>query len=147
MRTAKTLIRLGWSESSLGAHAILLVLSWGGSFYISTTLNVLWSRPCFFRRPFQGSGWPLWFISCIATIMVFPCIAMLLFLNIVTFNSRHSISFQCYDRFPHMIRFNPYASCVPYLGPRQTVLTQISVLRRVIRVYTVCLQEFLFEIK
>ena len=35
MRIAKTLIRLGrclgWSESSLGAHAILLVLSWGGS--------------------------------------------------------------------------------------------------------------------
>ena len=28
----KTLIRLGWSESSLGAHIILLVLSWGGSF-------------------------------------------------------------------------------------------------------------------
>ena len=36
MQTAKTLIRSGgcpgWSESSLGAHAILLVLSWGGSF-------------------------------------------------------------------------------------------------------------------
>ena len=35
MRTAKTLIRLGgrpgWSESLLGAHAILFVLSWGGS--------------------------------------------------------------------------------------------------------------------
>ena len=35
MRTAKTLIRLGgcpgWSESSLGAQIILLVLSWGGS--------------------------------------------------------------------------------------------------------------------
>ena len=35
MRTAKTLIRLGgcpgWSESSLGAHAILLVLSCRGS--------------------------------------------------------------------------------------------------------------------
>ena len=35
MRTAKTLIRLGgcpgWSESSLGAHVILLVLSCGGS--------------------------------------------------------------------------------------------------------------------
>ena len=34
-RTAKTLIRLGgcpgWSESSLGAKTILLVLSWGGS--------------------------------------------------------------------------------------------------------------------
>ena len=36
-RIANTLIRLGgcpgWSESSLGAHAILLVLSWGGSKY------------------------------------------------------------------------------------------------------------------
>ena len=36
MRTAKTLIRLGgcpdWSEYSLGAHAILLVLSCGGSY-------------------------------------------------------------------------------------------------------------------
>ena len=36
MQTGKTLIRLGgcpgWSESSLGAHAILLVLSQGGSY-------------------------------------------------------------------------------------------------------------------
>ena len=36
MWTAKTLIRLGgcpgWSEYSLGAHAVLLVLSWGGSY-------------------------------------------------------------------------------------------------------------------
>ena len=36
MRTSKTLIRLcgcpGWSKPSLGAHAILLVLSWGGSY-------------------------------------------------------------------------------------------------------------------
>ena len=36
MRAAKTLLRLGgfpdWSESSLGAHAILLILTWGGSF-------------------------------------------------------------------------------------------------------------------
>ena len=44
MRTAKTLIRLGrcpgWSESSLGTHAILLVLSWGGSFDdVATLLN------------------------------------------------------------------------------------------------------------
>ena len=35
VRPAKTLIRLsgcqGWSECSLGRHAILLVLSWGGS--------------------------------------------------------------------------------------------------------------------
>ena len=38
MRTAKTLIRLGgcpgWSKSSLGAHAILLVLSYRGSFVL-----------------------------------------------------------------------------------------------------------------
>ena len=38
-RTAKTLIRLGrwpgWSKSSLGAHVILLVLSWGGSIIFS----------------------------------------------------------------------------------------------------------------
>ena len=36
MRTAKTVSRLGgcpgWSEASLGAHVILLVLSWGGSY-------------------------------------------------------------------------------------------------------------------
>ena len=36
MWTAKTLIRLGgcpgWSESSLGAYAVVLVLSWGGSY-------------------------------------------------------------------------------------------------------------------
>ena len=40
VRTAKTLIRLGrfpgWSESSLGAQVILLVLSCGGSFQIFT---------------------------------------------------------------------------------------------------------------
>ena len=45
MRAAKTLIRLvgirpGWSKSSLGTHAILLVLSWGGS-------NVLFYSPNF----------------------------------------------------------------------------------------------------
>ena len=34
MLTGKTLIRLGWSESSLGAHAILLVLSWDDSIMI-----------------------------------------------------------------------------------------------------------------
>ena len=53
MRTAKTLIRLGgcgcpgWSESSLGAHATLLVLSQGlnGQYYKSYAYNkmfVLW---------------------------------------------------------------------------------------------------------
>ena len=43
MRTVKTLIRLGgcpgWSESSLGAHAILLVLSLGGS-YSRTNVDI-----------------------------------------------------------------------------------------------------------
>ena len=43
MRTAKTLIRPGgcpgWSESSLGAHAILLVLSRGGSIHIVRTFG------------------------------------------------------------------------------------------------------------
>ena len=42
MRTVKTLIRLGgcpgWSESSLGAHATLLVLSWGGSYVTNKSL-------------------------------------------------------------------------------------------------------------
>ena len=39
MRTAKTLIRLGgylgWPESSLGAHVILLFLSFGGSYHVA----------------------------------------------------------------------------------------------------------------
>ena len=46
MRTVKTLIRLGgcpgWSESSLGARASLLVLSWGGSY----VLKVWWNALC-----------------------------------------------------------------------------------------------------
>ena len=46
MRTVKTLIRLGrcpgWSESSLGVHASLLVLSWGGSY----VLKVWWDALC-----------------------------------------------------------------------------------------------------
>ena len=51
MGTAKCLIRLGgcqgWSESSVGARAILLVLSWGGSFYLSASFTVL----CIFIFP------------------------------------------------------------------------------------------------
>ena len=46
MRTVKTLVRLGgcpgWSESSLGAYASLLVLSWGGSY----VLKVWWDGLC-----------------------------------------------------------------------------------------------------
>ena len=45
MRTAKIMIRLGrcpgWSESSLGAHVILLVLLYAGSFHSIKVLN-LW---------------------------------------------------------------------------------------------------------
>ena len=41
--TAKTLSRLGrcpgWSESSLGAHAILLVSSWGGSIILGVPIS------------------------------------------------------------------------------------------------------------
>ena len=44
MRTAKTLIRLGgcpgWSESSLGAHAMLLVLSWMAQIYSLCNLKI-----------------------------------------------------------------------------------------------------------
>ena len=50
MRTAKTLIRLGgspgWSESSLGAHAILLVLSRGGSYILPHWLWLTWIELC-----------------------------------------------------------------------------------------------------
>ena len=50
MRTAKTLIRLGrcpdWSESSLSAHAILLVLSCSGSYcdYFKSLEASVWNN-------------------------------------------------------------------------------------------------------
>ena len=52
----------GWSESSLGAHAILLVLSWGGS-YIQDL--------------------PKWYVYSASTYLK---LWMFLFLKIVTFN-------------------------------------------------------------
>ena len=45
------------------------------------------------------------------------------------------------------IEINPYKPRVPFVGYRQTVQTQIRRRRRLIRVFTVCLQEFLFEIE
>ena len=55
IRTAKTLIRLGgcpgWSESPLGAHAILFVLSWGGSV---TVLQGCLLLPSLFNRFLEG---------------------------------------------------------------------------------------------
>ena len=48
-RTVKTLISLGgcpgWSESSLGAHAILLVLSCGGSIDVMIQKFIQWAGP------------------------------------------------------------------------------------------------------
>ena len=80
MRTAKTLIRLGgcpgWSESLLGAHAILLVLSWGGSndfiflnLYwptVDTCQSLMcpefWPNKLYVYEPQQNPRWGLW--SC-----------------------------------------------------------------------------------
>ena len=63
MRTAKTLIRLsgcpGWSESLLCVHAILLVLSWGGSYNKEYDWTVqhhksnIWVGILFFDYPFK----------------------------------------------------------------------------------------------
>ena len=61
-RTAKTLIRLGWSESSLGAQFILLVLSCCGSYYYSST----WCQRGGLLSVFVAASWdffhwfPLW---------------------------------------------------------------------------------------
>ena len=76
MRTAKTLIRLGgctgWSESSLGAQVILLVLSWGGSFYedsilISSEKAILWKQgnhPWYeYTRVAFNGNWHIWTAS------------------------------------------------------------------------------------
>ena len=60
-RIAKTLIRLGecpgWSESSLGAHSLSLVLSWGGSNYATT--EYIWaSKMCILWHQFHDTGFP-----------------------------------------------------------------------------------------
>ena len=61
MRTAKTLIRLGgcpgWSESSLGAHATLLVLSWSGS-------NVVIYRCIFVKHRYMRYLMMSWLLLC-----------------------------------------------------------------------------------
>ena len=47
------------------------------------------------------------------------------------------------------VNLKQYKPSIPFLGHRQTVLTQIRCRRmwRLIRVCTVCLKEFLFKIK
>ena len=63
MRTAKTLIRLGrcpgWSEYSLGAHAILLVLSCCGSNW-KLSMPVHHYRACFS----MGANLEMYFLVC-----------------------------------------------------------------------------------
>ena len=60
MRTAKILIRLGgcsgWSESSLGTHAILLVLSGGGSFGDGSDVRFLYGFVLTCTGPYAGGG-------------------------------------------------------------------------------------------
>ena len=93
LRTAKILIRLGgcpgWSESSLDAKAILLVLLWGGS--ITTQLytrNALWSvsiKPYKHRAPWlrlQKRGVCLSIVSVLSSIacLVAMCLESAVFL-------------------------------------------------------------------
>ena len=60
----------------------------------------------------------------------------------------HCLSFYFASHFESVLHFNPYKPSVPLLGHRQTVQTQIRRhrTRRLIKVFTVCLQEYLFEI-
>ena len=53
------------------------------------------------------------------------------------------------DHYAGLLLFNPYKPSVPFLGHGQTVQTQIRRRRtqRLIRVFTVCSQEFIFEIE
>ena len=81
LHTAKTLIRLGgcpcWSETLLGAHAILLVLSWGGSYHWETFC-------CSFCPVF-------WMISpseTVPLIWFFTWLCIILFLSYPTFSDK-----------------------------------------------------------
>ena len=60
-RLAKTLIRLGgcpgWSESLLGAYAILLVLSWGGSYVCAFGLDILKNKYFSVLTPIHCKPW------------------------------------------------------------------------------------------
>ena len=49
----------GWSESSLGAHAILLVLSWGGSFNVIIKMKKICWCCCFQKFATIKAGWVL----------------------------------------------------------------------------------------
>ena len=59
MQTAKALIRVGgcpgWSESSLGAHAVLMVLSCRGSFQFQQYFGHIWTK---------GWLWRLYALNC-----------------------------------------------------------------------------------
>ena len=69
MRTAKPLISLGgcpgWSESSLGTHAILLVLSWRGSF--ECEIHLLSSGMWWLQSTLQFELFPSHYLSHLMT--------------------------------------------------------------------------------
>ena len=78
MRTTKTLIRLGgwpgWSESSLGAHDILLVLSWGGSYIFCMIIQLFRIRvPKMHKTPRKT----FWTYSYIKLMFIFLNLNML----------------------------------------------------------------------
>ena len=74
LRSVKTLIRLGrcpdWSESSLGAHAISLVLSWGGSSMYScpTSFGIKYDHFRLLRKQMDIFLWKLYKIVTSAPI-------------------------------------------------------------------------------
>ena len=60
----------GWSESSLGAKVILLVLSWGGSFYfvsLASTILISAISRCFISRNSPSEK---------ARVFMYPCTCM-----------------------------------------------------------------------
>ena len=93
MRTAKTLIRLdgcpGRSESLLGAHAILLVLSCGGSITKFPVHKNIFRLNSYLSTDFQtcGPGFvlifcvALWFLLLALSYWVLPCSLFSCFLS------------------------------------------------------------------
>ena len=77
-RTVKTLIRLGgcpgWSEPSLGAYAISLVLSWGDSHVLTSRMPYEKSAPC--QMSYHATR---------ATRHILPCSSRSYFVVVVVF--------------------------------------------------------------
>ena len=80
VRTVKTLIRLGkcagWSESSLGAHVILLVLPCSGSNNVSRPcplLLTIWTDILYalVQRPKVVSGAQVYIVKCAFSVVIY----------------------------------------------------------------------------